>query len=121
MDTLPEEIIQYIGTYLKELDLYKCLNKNFYNYIQKDHFKLICKKNISKVLLSKQKIIDNNDIYNRYEKLSSGIYKILSSNYRHHLFIRIDIKSSMIEENFDQALLYINGSLTPGNIFFECF
>ena len=121
MDTLPEEIIQYIGAYVKELDIYKFLNKNFYSYIQKDHFKLICKHNISKVLLSKQQIIFNNDIYNTYETLSSGIYKILSSNYRHHLFIRIDIKSSITQENFEPALLYINGSLTPGNIFFECF
>ena len=126
MNVLPVELIEYIGKFVIDIGTYKILNKEFYNVSKREHIKRICNINISKTLLTKQQIIYNNDVYNNpYQLLSSGIYKIFSTNSHNHLFILIDkFKSFSTEEDFflyEPALLYINGILTPGKISFERF
>ena len=126
MNILPSELIEYIGKFIRDISIYKTLNKEFYSVSKREHIKRICNSKISKTLLTKQKIILDNDIYNnQYQLLSSGIYKIFSTDCHNHLFIVIDkFKSFSTEEEFflyEPALLYINGILTPGKISFERF
>lgn len=133
MNMLPAELIQYIGKFISNIAIYKTLNKEFYSVSKLEHFKRICNTRISKSLSTKQKIILDNDIYdNPSQLLSTGIYKIFSTNSHHHLFIRLDVFQSYmytwytnnIEDNifmYEPVLLYINGILTPGKISFERF
>ena len=126
MNNLPNDIIQYIASFT-DLNNYLYINKNFYLISKYDYFKLVIKQNISKILFTKQHIIKYNDIYYNndysFEGMINGIYKILSTNSRNHLFIRLDsVKSSnLFFSDLEPALLYVDNNLIPGKILFECF
>ena len=128
MNNLPSEIIQHIGKYVVDISTYKILNKELYILSKREHLKRISNSAISSCLITKKKIINDNDIYNNYQKLTSGIYKILTTNSHNHLFIRLDTFITYIKDEteelyfmFEPAMLYIDGILTPGKISFERF